>query len=239
MRTRNPRNSNEPKLLVQVLQALADLKDTRGSTLRRISDQVQTAVKLSKVKPVPRNVFGQVRRALRHGVQNGVLKHRAGKFRLATASEINYALKYGITRRRKRKGAYRKTKRRTQRRSPSRVRMPRKRIRRHKKFFNAPLEENSLKQILSYSNVADQQHTEPEMDNANNYIVNTEGRRGRRKRPVATKKRRRRRRKGGNSRRRKPRCRYEDDINMAQDSFDVPVTKTRNRLHGKEKGKFE
>lgn len=97
------RNSKEPRLLAQVLQAVADLKEVRGSTARKIVDQVQTAINLSNVRPKPRNVIGQVRRALKHGVRSGVLRQRSGKFRLATTGEINNAIRKTRTRRRRKR----------------------------------------------------------------------------------------------------------------------------------------
>ncbi|GJQ65251.1 hypothetical protein Trydic_g7379 [Trypoxylus dichotomus] len=71
-----------PRMLPYVMQAITDLKDLNGSTTRKILDQINTAINLLNVKPTPRNVVMQVKKALRHAVDNGILKHKAGKYRL-------------------------------------------------------------------------------------------------------------------------------------------------------------
>lgn len=200
MRLKTPRNKKEPKLLVHVLHALADLKDARGSTLRKITDQVQIAINLSRTKPKPKNVLGQVRRALRHGVQTGVLKHRAGKFRLATATEINHALKRSVGRRSARKKAIITGKRKK--------RVRRRRSRRHYSKLNnlhsSPTEENVLQQSYNnYSNIADQQQSVPEMDHPT-YVM---ARRRRKRNPE-----KRRRKKSG--RRKKRRRDFDKAVNL-------------------------
>ncbi|XP_017769818.1 PREDICTED: uncharacterized protein LOC108557695 [Nicrophorus vespilloides] len=82
-----PRNrKNFPRLLTHVLQAVADLREPQGSTVRKILDQVQTAINISNIRPKPRNVVMQVRRAIKHGIDNGVLKQRAGKIQLTLGS---------------------------------------------------------------------------------------------------------------------------------------------------------
>lgn len=75
------RSKETPRMLPYVMQAVTDLKDINGTTTRKILDQVHTAINILNVKPKPRNVVMQVKRALKHAVESGILKHRAGKYR--------------------------------------------------------------------------------------------------------------------------------------------------------------
>lgn len=85
-----PRPKEIPRMLPFVLQAVSDLKDVPGSTVRKILEQVHTAIDISDMKPKPRNVVMQVKKALRHAVENGVLKHKAGKYRLVKRSYFTF-----------------------------------------------------------------------------------------------------------------------------------------------------
>ncbi|GJQ65252.1 hypothetical protein Trydic_g7380 [Trypoxylus dichotomus] len=81
------RSKETPRMLPYVMQAVADLTDISGSSTRKILDQVTTAINLLNMKPKPRNVVMHVKRALKHAVENGILKHRAGKYRLNLVSK--------------------------------------------------------------------------------------------------------------------------------------------------------
>lgn len=146
------KSRKEPQLLSHVLQALTDFK--AGTTLKKITDRVQTAVNLSKVRPRPRNLAGQVRRALRHGVQTGVFKHRSGRFRLATTNEINQALKLGYVSAKRRRG--KRAPRKKRKRSPSRrasMRLsPRERARLRRFSFILMLLSKDLASVLDGNN---------------------------------------------------------------------------------------
>nr|CAH7738875.1 unnamed protein product [Callosobruchus chinensis] len=72
-----------PRFLPGVMQAIADLRDSQGSTQKKIIDYIQTAVTMTNLSPMPRNIPVQVKRALQHGVSRGLIKQRSGKYRLA------------------------------------------------------------------------------------------------------------------------------------------------------------
>lgn len=74
------RVGKEPRLLPSVMEAIASLKEKQGSTQRQILDHIANTLK--KNKEGSRNVTVQVRRALEHGLQSGLIKHRSGKFTL-------------------------------------------------------------------------------------------------------------------------------------------------------------
>ncbi|KAJ8916874.1 hypothetical protein NQ315_005881 [Exocentrus adspersus] len=75
-------SGKQPRLLPDVMQAIVDLKEGQGSTQNKILEHVQAIINTKKNSPKPRNVTMQIRRALKHGVQNGLIKQRAGKFSL-------------------------------------------------------------------------------------------------------------------------------------------------------------
>lgn len=194
------RNRKEPRLLAQVLQAVADLKEVRGSTARKIVDQVQTAINLSKVRPKPRNVTGQVRRALKHGVRTGVLRQKSGKFRLATTAAINNALRRNETRRRKRGDKRRGGKSRRNKNRRKRVKRARSRRRRNRSCFYDPSVAGSTAMTSQLS-----EYFTP-IDNRSNYSYYVvTGRRRRPKQPVKRKsKKTKRRRNTRKTRRQQP-----------------------------------
>ncbi|XP_018576412.1 uncharacterized protein LOC108914959 [Anoplophora glabripennis] len=73
-------SGRQPRLLPDVMQAIVDLKEGHGSTQNKILEHIQGVINTKKITPRPRNVTMQIRRALKHGVQNGLLKQRGGKF---------------------------------------------------------------------------------------------------------------------------------------------------------------
>lgn len=119
----------QPALLAHVIKAIADLKDHNGSSTKNIIGQVRAYA--AQMSPLPRNLTMQVRSALRHGLDTGLLKHRGGKYRLGLDAR-DYATyrnfkKLGVAdypyrqhRRRRRKG---KKSRRRRRRSHDRMQL--------------------------------------------------------------------------------------------------------------------
>ncbi|XP_018331779.1 uncharacterized protein LOC108741457 isoform X3 [Agrilus planipennis] len=79
----NKRDKSHPRLLPQVLRAVAELKDINGSTAKKIVSRVNELIKRCRTSgPKPRNVTMQVRKALHHGIENGLLKYRGGRYKL-------------------------------------------------------------------------------------------------------------------------------------------------------------
>ena len=79
------RKVSHPVTFRDVLQAICNLRDLRGSTIKKIVHQVQAGITRATK---PRNVVMQVQRVLRDGVESGYFKHRAGKYMIAM--EENY-----------------------------------------------------------------------------------------------------------------------------------------------------
>lgn len=75
-------SGKQPRFLSDVMQAIVDLKEGHGSTQNKILEHIQSIINTKRIIPRPRNVTMQIRRALKHGVQNGLLKQRGGKFLL-------------------------------------------------------------------------------------------------------------------------------------------------------------
>ncbi|GLV35753.1 hypothetical protein CBL_01096 [Carabus blaptoides fortunei] len=80
--------SRKPRLLSHVVKAVKNLKENKGSSAGRITDQVRTLLNNTKIRPKPRNVVMQVRRALNHAVENGILLHRAGRYKVLRSRNI-------------------------------------------------------------------------------------------------------------------------------------------------------
>ncbi|CAH0561209.1 unnamed protein product [Brassicogethes aeneus] len=74
------------KLLPQVMQVIADLAEANGSTMKSISTQLQGQ---NLVKP--NNLPVQVKRALKQGLETGLIKQRSGKYRLGLDAK-DYAI---------------------------------------------------------------------------------------------------------------------------------------------------
>lgn len=70
----------QPRMLNEVMDAIANLREPKGSTMRRILNQMETNYVFNK-KPV--KVSAQpVMKALRHGVDMGLIRRNKGKFKL-------------------------------------------------------------------------------------------------------------------------------------------------------------
>lgn len=205
--TKVSRKKNDPKLLPRVLEALSDLK--HGSTLKKITDQVHAAIRLSKVRPRPRNVLGQVRRALKHGVQTGLLRHRAGRFRLATAKEINQVLKFGYVTGRRRGGTAMRRKRGSRKRKRTRSKRSTnvtKSAESIAKEFEGNLTEPDENEKQLAEEVPDQQQIESDVEklpienkSEDNIVMAKRRRRSSKKKGVVKRRRRRRRRRPANT----------------------------------------
>ncbi|XP_057665543.1 uncharacterized protein DDB_G0283697-like isoform X1 [Diorhabda carinulata] len=75
----NPRRrSHHPRFLNEVLEAIATLKESKGSTKKNIIDQVELL--LSKRIKRLRHDSTQIQRALRHGLSSGLIKSKNGKY---------------------------------------------------------------------------------------------------------------------------------------------------------------
>ncbi|XP_076267453.1 uncharacterized protein LOC143200733 [Rhynchophorus ferrugineus] len=74
------RIGKEPKLLPNVMEAIANLKERRGSTQKQIIEHLTHILK--KSNNGIRNVTMQVRRALEHGLHSGLIKQKSGKYSL-------------------------------------------------------------------------------------------------------------------------------------------------------------
>lgn len=70
----------QPRMLNEVMDAIANLKEPKGSTMRRILNQMETNYvfnkKTWKVSAQP------IMKALRHGVEMGLIRRNKGKFKL-------------------------------------------------------------------------------------------------------------------------------------------------------------
>lgn len=106
---------NHPRMLANVLKAIADMKDNRGSSIRKIVDQVATSNLINKTGTKTRNVTMQVRRALRHGINTGLLVQHGGKYRLGLEERDNLPVKEVRRRRKKGKKGGRRRRRRGRR----------------------------------------------------------------------------------------------------------------------------
>lgn len=73
----------QPRLLQSVMQAIVDLREYGGSTHCRIFDYLQGVINCMDIRPRPRGLSQQVKKALFHGIENGLLKQKSGKFSLA------------------------------------------------------------------------------------------------------------------------------------------------------------
>lgn len=67
-----------PKMLNEVMDAIANLKEPKGSTMKRIVNQLEANFMLSRksIKMTP------IIKALKHGVKMGLIKRHKGKFKL-------------------------------------------------------------------------------------------------------------------------------------------------------------
>jgi len=74
----------QPRLLTPVLKVIAEMEEKRGSTFKSILTSIQND---SNIQPKPRNVVVQVKAALKHGVINGVIRNKAGRFQLTLDSK--------------------------------------------------------------------------------------------------------------------------------------------------------
>lgn len=118
------KTGNQPRLLTAVMEAIANLKEGSGSTQKRIIDQVQCL--LSANKMTFRNPVVHIKKALRHGVQTGLIKQKAGKFRLGLDSK-DYAIFKNFQKLRKKKELPLREHRRRRKRSRRRRRRRRRR----------------------------------------------------------------------------------------------------------------
>lgn len=70
----------QPKMLNEVMDAIASLKEPKGSTMRKILNQMETNLLFNK-KPF-KLTSQPIMKALRHGVEMGLIRRNRGKFKL-------------------------------------------------------------------------------------------------------------------------------------------------------------
>ncbi|XP_045479606.1 uncharacterized protein LOC123684401 [Harmonia axyridis] len=103
-----------PRRLPHILQAIEDLGDVRGCSTKRIIDQLESTHYGNTERP--KNLTGDVRRALKYAVDNGIVRERAGKFTVASfygtkrGTDPNKSI-FDCRRRRKRGGKRRRRRR--------------------------------------------------------------------------------------------------------------------------------
>lgn len=122
------KSGNQPRLLTAVMEAIANLKEGRGSTQKRIIDQVQCLLTANKMSL--RNPTIHIKKALRHGVHTGLIKQKGGKFKLGLDSKDYAIFKEFQKLRKKKELPLREHRRGRRRRKKSRKRRRRRRRRR-------------------------------------------------------------------------------------------------------------
>ncbi|CAH1183382.1 unnamed protein product [Phaedon cochleariae] len=71
--------SKQPRFLNEVMDAIAVLKDSKGSPAKKVIERVEKGI--SKVSNL-RNPVGQIQKALLYGVDNGLITQNGGNFKL-------------------------------------------------------------------------------------------------------------------------------------------------------------
>ncbi|XP_044254543.1 peptidyl-prolyl cis-trans isomerase G-like [Tribolium madens] len=107
-----------PRFLPEVLQAIYELKENGGSNSTKIVSHVKSSLRNLRSCNTVRNLSTQVKRALNHAASNGIVKQRAGKFRINTEI-LNPNKDCMECRRRKRLQAQRRRRRRRRQRKHS------------------------------------------------------------------------------------------------------------------------
>lgn len=79
--------TNQPRFLQSTMQAIVDLRLTGNSTYCNIVDYLQGIIHSRKITPRPRALAIQVKKALQHGLDNGLIKYRSGKFLLSLSAK--------------------------------------------------------------------------------------------------------------------------------------------------------
>ncbi|XP_022902908.1 histone H1, gonadal-like [Onthophagus taurus] len=90
MYVKKRRAIHHPRIFADVLQAILDLRDIRGSNIKTIIDQIQTHLGKNQICR-SKNIAMQVQKALRHGINSGVLEHKAGKYKLTFGNNLTNA----------------------------------------------------------------------------------------------------------------------------------------------------
>lgn len=77
-----------PAFKNHVIEAVAALQEKRGSTSREIVNQIKAVIRRSpRYKERLRNLILQVERALHHCVDDGLLRHQAGRYKLGIKND--------------------------------------------------------------------------------------------------------------------------------------------------------
>ncbi|CAG9826330.1 unnamed protein product [Diabrotica balteata] len=85
----------QPKFLQCALQAIVDLHESTGSSQGRIIDYIQGVINAKQIRPRPRNIAMQIKRALKYATQNGMVNHRGGRYVMAL-SDKDFAIFKGL-----------------------------------------------------------------------------------------------------------------------------------------------
>lgn len=81
-RPKGPRK--QPRILSRVLEAFIDLGNKRGFTKKQIAEHVETLVIAhSRRKTRPGNITREVKRAIKHGLETGIIQVSGKRFKLA------------------------------------------------------------------------------------------------------------------------------------------------------------
>ncbi|CAH1183380.1 unnamed protein product [Phaedon cochleariae] len=139
------KGSPHPRLLNEVMEAIAKLKELDGSTPKKISNQVETILTRKK-KQLQRDA-GQIKKALKHGVLSGLITRVKGKYKLGLAKR-DYDVYKNLTPMVADGEIYREHKRRGGRRSRRRRR---RRSRRGRRRRRGDLEEDSEDNVSELS----------------------------------------------------------------------------------------
>lgn len=77
-----------PKMLPDILCAISDLKDISGCTAKSILNQVSTRKYSEEGRQTAKEIALQVRRALLHGTQTGLLVLKGGKYKIGDSDSV-------------------------------------------------------------------------------------------------------------------------------------------------------
>ncbi|XP_066259494.1 uncharacterized protein [Euwallacea similis] len=87
------RTRNEPRLLPNVIEAIANMKERAGSTQKQITGHISQWLANTDTSS---NVAMKVRKALEYGLQSGLIKQTRGKYSLGL-NKRDYATCRGLT----------------------------------------------------------------------------------------------------------------------------------------------
>lgn len=132
----------QPRMLNEVMDAIANLKESKGSTMRKIMNQMDSNFTFTR-KPLKPTAL-PIMKALRHGVETGLIRRNKGKFKLGLDPK-DYAVYKTFQKKIKPKEVCSKNKRaRNSRRRRKGSASKHGRKRHHTVMFNEPTDSESL-----------------------------------------------------------------------------------------------